>query len=355
MVAGLSMFSTACERGLPKDTLLTSVTEVRQLRLADAERGHPVRLRGIVTYYHAPSSSLVLQTGADGILVDATQIQAPIASGREIEVVGVTGIRESSAIVVGTAVKDLQTAQMPAPTRVSIADLRSGAFSYRWVEAAGVVRSARVENDRRFTLTVATADGVFQARVNGSGPGPGDGFIDSTVRLHGVAVTTFNMGGQPVRLQVFVPSPAAIVIEQAGPLDPFSVPIQSIGAVRRTAGHSRVEHRVHVQGMIVRRPDGTASVTDGSGSMPVRIEAMTPVLPDTEADVSGFVERTDQDIVLDFAVVRSIEPRLPAHAERTPLAGQAAGARPPLGTIAEIRRLPPVEPAAPSRFISVPS
>ena len=258
VLAGVAMSSTGCERASPKDTLLTSVTEVRQLRLADAERGYPVRLRGIATYYHAPSTSLILQTGADGILVDASQIQAPIASGREIEVVGVTGIRESSAIVVGTAVKDLQTAQMPAATRVSIADLRSGTFSYRWVEASGVVRSASVENDLRFTLTVVSADGTFQARVNGSGPGVGDRFIDSKVRLRGVALTTFNMGHQPVRLQVFVPSLAEIAIEEAGAADPFAVPIQSIGAVRRTAEHSRVEHRVRLQGMIVRRPDGTA-------------------------------------------------------------------------------------------------
>jgi signal transduction histidine kinase/CheY-like chemotaxis protein len=339
------MLGTACERASHKETLrlLTSTTEVRQLRLADAGRGYPVRLRGIATYYHAPSTSLILQTGADGILVDASRIQAPIAPGREIEVVGVTGIGESSAIVVGTAVKDLQTAQMPAATRVSIADLRSGMFSYRWVEATGVVRSSSVENDLRFTLTVVSADGTFQARVNGSGPGVGDRFIDSKVRLRGVALTMFNMGHQPVRLQVFVPSLADIAIEEAGAADPFSVSIQSIGAVRRTAEHSRVEHRVRLQGMIVRRPDGTASVTDRTGSMSVRIEEMTSGLPDTEVDVSGFVERTGPDVVLDSAVVHSIEPRLPARAERTPLAGPAAGTRPAIATIAEIRRLPPVE------------
>ena len=107
-----------------------------------------------------PSASLVLQTGADGILIDASQIRAPIASGREIEVVGVTGIRESSAIVVGTAVKDFRPAQLPAAQRVSIADLQSGTFSYRWVEATGVVRSASVENDLRFMLTVLGAAGL---------------------------------------------------------------------------------------------------------------------------------------------------------------------------------------------------
>ena len=329
MLAGLTMFGTACERASHNGTLplLTSTTEVRRLALADAERGYPVRLRGIATYYHASSNSLILQTSADGIRVDTSQIQGPIASEREIEVAGVTGIRESSAIVVGTSVKDLQPAQMPAATRVSVADLRSGKFSYRWVEATGVVRSSRVENDRRFMLTVAAADGMFQARVNGSGPGPGDRFIDSKVRVRGVALTTLNMSRQPVRLQVFVQRAADIAIEEAGAADPFSVPIQSIGAVRRAVEDGRLEHRVRVQGVIVRRPDGTAAVTDRTGSMPVGIEETTSVLPDAAVDVSGFVDRTGPDVVLNFAVVRSIT-GLPAHAEQRPLAGPAAGSRP---------------------------
>jgi signal transduction histidine kinase/CheY-like chemotaxis protein len=184
---------------------------------------------------------------------------------------------------------------------------------------------------------------MFQARVNGSGPGVGDGFIDSKVRIRGVALTTFNMGGQPVRLQILVPSAAEIAIEEAGPTDPFSVPIQSIGAVRLAAGRGRVEHRAHLRGVIVRRPDGTATVIDSTGSMPVTIEEMTSLLPDTEVDVSGFVEGTGPDVVLDSAVARSIEPRLSALADRTPLAGPAAGTRPAIATIAEIRRLPPVE------------
>jgi signal transduction histidine kinase/DNA-binding response OmpR family regulator/HPt (histidine-containing phosphotransfer) domain-containing protein/uncharacterized protein YdeI (BOF family) len=342
MLAAVVMSSTACERGSPKDTLLTSVTEVRQLRLADAERGYPVRLRGVATYYHVPSASLILQAGADGILIDASQIRTPIVPGREIEIGGVTGIGDSSAIVVGTTLTDLQPAALPVAARVSIADLRSGTFSYRWIEATGVVRSASVENDLRFMLTVVSAAGTFQARVNGSGPGVGDRFIDSKVRVRGVALTTFNMSHQPVRLQVFVPGLAEIAIEEAGAADPFSVPIQSIAAVRRTAEHTRMEHRVRLRGMIVRHPDGTASVTDRTGRMSVTIEEMTSGLPATEVDVSGFVERTGPDVVLDSAVVHSTEPHLPTRPERTPLAGPA-GTRPAIRTIAEIRRLPPVE------------
>ena len=108
-LAGAALSSTGCDRGIPKGTALTSVSEVRHLRLADASRGYPVRLRGIATYYHAPSTSLVLQSDVEGVLVDVSQIEDPTPSGREIEVVGVTGIRDSSVIGVGTAVRISRT------------------------------------------------------------------------------------------------------------------------------------------------------------------------------------------------------------------------------------------------------
>src|SRR5258706_11311670 len=121
LFAGLAIFGTACERATRQKTspLLTTTSEVRRVSLADVKRGYPVRLHGIATYYHAPSASLVLQTGTDGILIDVSQIKTPIEAGRDIEIVGVTGVRESSAIVIGTTLKDLRPAQFPAATRVS--------------------------------------------------------------------------------------------------------------------------------------------------------------------------------------------------------------------------------------------
>jgi signal transduction histidine kinase/CheY-like chemotaxis protein len=344
-LAGVAIFGTACQRAADRERLplLTNVTEVRALPPGDPERGYPVRLRGITTYYHASSASLILQAGADGILIDVSRIQTPIVQGREIEIVGATGLRDSSAIVEATALEELRPSPPPDAMHVSIADLQSGRFSYRWVEAAGVVRSARVENDRRFTMTVASADGVFQARVNGSGPGAGDGFIDSKVRLRGVALTTFNMRGQPVRLQILVPSLDEIAIQEAGAADPFSVPVQTIAAVRRAGETGHVEHRVRVLGVIARAPDGRVLVTDDTGSIAVGVQEMTSLGPDMRADVSGFIEGTGPDVMLDAAGFRAIEASPPTSPDHASPSDPAAHARAPIVTIAAVRRLPPVE------------
>jgi signal transduction histidine kinase/CheY-like chemotaxis protein len=343
--AGAALSLTACERASRTKPVLTSILEIQRLGPAEAERGYPVRIRGTATYYHESSSSLVVQAGSQGILVETSRVQTPIAAGREIEVVGLTGPGESTPIVIGTSVTELQPARPPAPERVTAADLRSGEFSYRWVEATGVVRSAREEGDQRFLMTVATGDGVILVHVNNSaGPGVGDGFIDAKTRVRGVARTTFDMRGKPVRLQMLVPGIAHITIVDAPAADPFSVPIQSIGAVvKGGAERGRLEHRVRLQGAIAARPDGTTILTDGTGSVHVRLEETTAELPTGPVDVSAFVERTGQDVALDFAVFRSIEAASTMRRDAEAAAeGPAAGAR-PIETIAQVRRLPPVE------------
>ena len=339
-----------CERLSPTKPLLTSIPEIQRLSTTEAERGYPVRIRGTATYYHESSSSLVVQSGSQGILVEtsrvqteASRVQPPIVTGREVEVVGLTGPGESTTIVIGTSVRELHPAKDPAVARVTVADLQSGRFSYRWVEATGVVRSAREEGDRRLLLTVATGDGVILVHVNNSGgPGVGDGFVDARIRISGVALTTFDMRGKPVRLQMLVPGVANISVENPPAADPFSVPVQSIDTVVKSAERGRLEHRVRLQGVIAVRPDGTTTLSDGTGSLPVRLEETTAELPDVPVDVAAFVDRTGPTVALQFAVFRSIETASSIRRDPEAAKGPAAGAR-PIETIDQIRRLPPVE------------
>ena len=180
-----------------------------------------------------------------------------MARGREVAIEGRTGIRESSAIVIGTALTDLGPSVQLAQ-RVSASDLASASLSYRYVEAVGIVHSARIENDGRFTLNVADADGMFQARVLGSGPAVGQSLIDARVRIRGVADTTFNTRGQAVRLQILVSGLDDIQVDEAGPsrsvLGPRAVHRQpapsvagnSLGTSRAGAGHDHPASGRHV-------------------------------------------------------------------------------------------------------------
>src|SRR5688500_18257066 len=121
--------------------------QVRAVEPDDAERGYPVRLRGIVTYYHAASRTLIVQSGGDGIRVDTGKIQLPLTPGREVDVEGTTGLGEFSVVVLASKLTDLGAAALPAAERITIEGLSSGAYTNRRVEASGVVRSGVRDND----------------------------------------------------------------------------------------------------------------------------------------------------------------------------------------------------------------
>lgn len=326
--------------------LLTTVRQVRALGPGDGERGYPVRIRGIVTYFNAASNSLVVQAGNEGLFVDTGKPEVQLALGREIEVEGSTGAGDASVIVIATSVKDLKAGVLPPAEHVSTAELSSPAYSYRRVEAEGVVRSGVRENDGRLTLNVATVDGTFQARVNPrSGDVLSDAFIDAGVRIRGVAHTIFDMRGRAARLQLLVFSLTDVEVGEAGAADPFSLPVQAIGALLGAAPGARSRHRVHVQGVMTQQPDGTVRLADATGSFPIKIAELTGVQPGGRIDVLGFIAQAATGVLLEDAIFRRIDDG--AASSRTvngaPSPLVQAGPLPVLETIRDIRRLPPVE------------
>jgi signal transduction histidine kinase/CheY-like chemotaxis protein len=325
--------------------VLSSIGQIRALKPAEAERGYPVRLRGIVTYHYA--GFLIVQAGDEGISVETGQRMIAVTPGREVEIHGSTGLGDSSVVVLAGKLTDLNAGTLPATERVVTTDaLASGVYSHRRVEAAGVVRSGVRENDGRLTIKVATEGGTFQARVNGgSGTAFSDALINARVTVRGVAHTTFDMLGRPARLQILVSDEQDVEVLEAAPADAFSLPVQSVGKLLQAGPSAFAPHRVRVQGAMAQQPDGTTLVTDATGSVPIDIADLSGVHSGERIDVLGFVAAGPAGTVLEDAVFRRIEDGPAAtgrsHPASSPL--MPPGQLPVLTTIGEIHRLRPVE------------
>src|SRR5207244_7565922 len=71
--------------------LLTRAEQVRQLSAEQAERGYPVRLRGVVTYFDSGSPDLFVQDSTAGIWVDlGDSTKLSLRAGELVEVKGVS-------------------------------------------------------------------------------------------------------------------------------------------------------------------------------------------------------------------------------------------------------------------------
>ena len=230
LLVAVTLLAAGC--GPRQGEFLTTIKQVRDLKPSDADRGYPVRLRGITTYSHAQSRSLIVQVGADAILVVTPSAQTPPPPGREVEIEGITGTGESSAIVVAASVRDLLAAELPVAEAISSKDLSSSRYAYRRVEIEGIVRSFLLDNAQRLTLGVATEDGMVRAQVNVAGPQVP---VDSRVRIRGVAASMFDLRGGVIRQQILVRGLSDVVVMEAGAADPFSLPVQSVATLLQIA------------------------------------------------------------------------------------------------------------------------
>ena len=346
MMIGIAAVTAGCTGGGPASrlTLLTNLQQVRALSAKAGESAYPVRFRGTVTYYHAGTRTLVVQAGDDAVFVDMGKTPLVLAPGREIEVEGATAAGASSALVLATAVTDLGASVVPAAARVGRHELGSPEFAYRRVGVDGIVRSSVRENDGRVTLNIAAADGTFQAKVIApSGASFGDELVDAGVSVVGVAQPVFDVSETAVRRQILVFEPADVTVTEPRATDPFSAPVRSVAALRDDTDESPSRHRVHAQGVMTPQADGTLSIQDSTGSVPVTRQEGMDIQPDQRLDVLGFAVRTSDGVRLEDVVVRPITHEAATIAIEVKTPGTAGRPLPVLGTVRQIRALPPVE------------
>src|SRR5262249_25458256 len=128
----------------PAYPVLTNASQVLQLSVAEANRAHPVRLRGVVTYFNKKWQSLFIQDATAGIYV-SPPYELEMQAGEQLEVEGVTDAGQFAPIVKPTHQRTLGRAPLPLAQPVSFDALLSGRQESQWVEVEGLVRSARVE------------------------------------------------------------------------------------------------------------------------------------------------------------------------------------------------------------------
>src|SRR5580692_3753478 len=119
---------------------VTSVEAVRQLSAAEAAKGLPVDVTGVVTYSNPAQNDLFIQDGDGWVYVEPDKKYA-IAPGSRVEVKGTTGASYSTEIV-ATSIQVTGTAPLPQPVSLSYEEAVNRANDCRYVTMQGIVRAA---------------------------------------------------------------------------------------------------------------------------------------------------------------------------------------------------------------------
>ncbi len=286
---------------------LRSADQIRRLTPAEAEKRLPVQLRGVVTFFDENLYSRFVQDDTAGIYLQATNLP-PLTAGQLIEVEGVTGPGEYAPIVMPTQVRILGEGKLPAAKPVLVEQLVSGQEDSQFVEAVGIVRAVRFEEEsKHYLIDIVTGGERFTAYMKELPVSQPEELVDSIVKVQGVCSTLFNRQRQLFGFRLLVSRPAALVIEKPAPGNPFAIPAQTIESLLRFTPQGTFGHRVKVVGTVTYQEPGRALfIQDEKGGLYAQTRQRTPVQAGDRVEVLGFTAKGDYTPMLQDAFYRKI-------------------------------------------------
>jgi signal transduction histidine kinase/DNA-binding NarL/FixJ family response regulator len=294
----LALLSTT-SKGSSLLPTLTSVSQIRALSKGDANRGYPVRLKVVVTFFNVsetPASpntadlgtNLFVQDQSGGNWVGINSKSRKLRAGQLIELRGTTTQTDFAPDITNPRYRVLGTAPMPVPVRAEFGQLASMKLDSQWVEADGIIRSVDIwKGDLRLGIS------MNGGRVIGYVPdyrGVVPNFlVDSKVHIRGVCGAIFNAKNQIRGIVLSIPQLSDVHIFEAGPADPFTLPMQPVNSVLRFTVAGTSGHRVRVHGVVtLQQPGRYLFIKGNDGDIRLESTQTTVARPGDEVDAVGF-------------------------------------------------------------------
>jgi len=275
--------------------VIARVSDIRALSAKEAELGHPVRIRGVVTFYGGPTTLagnkvLFVQDSTDGIYVEALDEDLGLTVGDLVQVKGVTGHGLFANVVEKPEIRVLGRAPLPEPRRPRIEELALGREDGKWVEIAGIVHSTQIEEpSKKLILSLAIGSGRIRVSVRNYPNSALTELVDSKIRVQGVCGVLFNAKHQMIGIAIYAQDASFVRVLELSPLTEKSPPVESIRDLARLSARTTSGHRVKVRGIVtLQKPFSSLYIMDATESLKVETSQPTTVQPGDAVEVWGF-------------------------------------------------------------------
>jgi signal transduction histidine kinase len=300
------------------DSRIVPIADILTAGSADPPAfGKRVKIRGTVTW--CDSRALVVEDDSASIWVPLWRARrsgvwqggdnplTEVAPGSEVEVLGLTDRAGYSPSILPLTIEVVGTRDLP-PAAAFDAELFFAGFQEgKRVVVEGVVQAVREEGTdlgfvvdhygRRFAIDVAKEQ---------FGDDP-ESFIDTEVKVQGVAVAIFNQRGEFVWPKLRVNGRGDFTIMRPAPSTPFEAPafpLHSIGTYRRQPVKG---HRLRTQGIVIHVVPGEYFFLQEQ-AIGVRIESSSRerLAVGDRVEAVGFLRRIEPTAFLSEALYRKI-------------------------------------------------
>jgi len=299
--------------------LLTRVEQVRKLTPAEAQRGYPVRIRGVITD-DVPAPDFFVQDGTAGIYVEGSRATVfPHHFGDRVEIEGITGPGRFAPVVLERKLRVLGPGRLPQARLYSWNELANGQRDSQWVQVRGTVLSASIDRkswrETTLAMTVASGGGSFKLRVPITRELDASAWIDRQVVIEGVCGTLFNFHRQFVGVLLYVPRLSLVQeAERAKEV--------SFDELLRYSPDQDVFRRVRVRGVLVYQQPGNSLLLETNGQgLRVLSQQAGLLEPGDLVEASGFPAVGESTPILEDALFRKVGRSFPSPAIAMELRG----------------------------------
>jgi PAS domain S-box-containing protein len=290
---------------LPDLPVLTSARQIRALSRVQAQRGYPVHLTAIVTYYE-PTQGAFVQDSTGGVYVNVpvgANGSPALNPGDLIDLRGVAEQPDFAPQVGKPRWRIVGRAPLPAPQRVSFQEMASTRDDSQWVEVEGIVRSAEVEAATKILrLTVAVAGGIISVQIPNFHRTVPPGLNDAEVLIDGACGAVYNPRNQLIGILLSTPSLRQVRVLEPDERDPFALRVRPIANLQRFTVAGTLQHVIHVRGVVSLGASGRSFyMADRTGSLYVQTQKRLLLKPGERVDVVGFPGVIDHHPALEDA------------------------------------------------------
>jgi signal transduction histidine kinase len=286
--------------GLPT---LVSASEVHRLKREEAQRGYPVKIRGVITSVLPEHQAFTIQDATRGLyIIDFSESRSdPPEIGELVEVEGQTDPSLFAPVVNASRVSSLGTGSMPDPVHPTWDQLINGSLDAQYVELQGILTDVQTNG-----VVLLTRDGLIKSdlRVNDMDPEDVKRYEDALIRIRGCLFATWDGLTHKVKVGEIRILGADITVDQPPPADLFSTPAKTAAELLLFDPQASDLQRVKVSGQIICTRDSEYFMMDGTNG--VRFVSRNPVSLSAGdlVEVAGFPELSSASPILREAVVK---------------------------------------------------
>ena len=284
--------------------VLNTASEVHRLSREEAQRGYPVKIRGVVTCVFPEHQAFTIQDATRGLyVVDSSESRSvPPQIGEYLEVEGRSDPSLFAPIVDADRVSDLGVGRLPQPVHPTWDQLMNGSLDGQYVELQGIITTVNSNG-----VTLFTGDGriTLELRVAGTKTGALKSYEDSVVRVRGCLFASWDYVTHQVKVGEIRVYGAELSVDQPAPEDLFSIPLKTVAELLQFNPQAGVFQRVKVSGQIINAQAPQYYMMDGSNGLQFILKKPVPGLEaGDQVEVVGFPELSGASPLLHEAVAR---------------------------------------------------